>query len=106
MAAILITDLPVSRSLDRQAMKSIRGGSAPWVYGVARPYTRSASALGTVVNFYQINNNFYADQMVNQFQTVDVSNTGSNSNINVNLAENGNNSGRIGRSSDGGAFLP
>lgn len=106
MAAIVITDLPASRSLDRQAMKSIRGGSAPWVYGVARPYTRSASGFGSVVNFYQINNNYYANQMVNQFQTVDVHNTGSNSNINVNLAENGTNFGQGGRPAAGGAFQP
>ena len=39
------------------------------------------------MNLYETNNNFYADQMINQFQTTNVNNTGSNSNISVNPNE-------------------
>jgi hypothetical protein len=35
------------------------------------------------VNLYEVSNNFYANQMINQFQSVDVRNTGANSNISV-----------------------
>jgi RNase adaptor protein for sRNA GlmZ degradation len=34
-----------------------------------------------VINFYQINN--FADQMINQFQSVSVNNAGANSTLNV-----------------------
>lgn len=103
MAAIVISDLPASSPLDRQAMKSIRGGGAPWVYGWIRPYSRATQGFGGVANFYQITNNFFADQMVNQFQTVDVRNSGSNSSINVNLAEDGRNFGHLAGPGQGGA---
>jgi hypothetical protein len=89
MASITIKDLHRNELLDREAMSSVRGGGAPWVYGWIRPFTPDAPSSGPVVNFYQINN--YADQMINQYQIVDVNNTGANSNINVGLAENSNN---------------
>jgi hypothetical protein len=89
MAAIAIKDLHRNDLLDREAMSSVRGGGAPWVYGWIRPFTPDVPSAGPVVNFYQINN--YADQMINQYQTVDVTNTGANSNINVGLAENSSN---------------
>lgn len=89
MAALTIKDLRASRELDRKAMSSIKGGGAPWVYGWIRPYTTSSGSFGTVVNYYQINN--YADQMVNQFQTVEVNNSGANSNISVGLDQDGGN---------------
>ena len=89
MAAIAIKDLHRNDLLDREAMSSVRGGGAPWVYGWIRPFTPDVPSAGPVVNFYQINK--YADQMINQFQTVDVTNTGANSNINVGLAENSSN---------------
>jgi hypothetical protein len=44
---------------------------------------RDTPSVGPVVNLYDITNNFYANQMINQFQTVDVHNTGNDSNINV-----------------------
>jgi len=94
MSAILISDLPTSRTLDCQAMNTLRGGAAPWVYGWIRPYTKPQPlGFGTVVNFYQTNNTFYADQMVNQFQNVNVNNSGSNSNVNVNVNETASNFG-------------
>lgn len=90
MSAITIKDLCTNRVLDREAMSAIRGGGAPWVYGWIRPFVAAAPSAGPVVNFYQINN--YADQMINQIQVVDVSNTGANSNIDVNLDEQSRNS--------------
>jgi hypothetical protein len=88
MATITIKDLAESRSLDREAMSAVKGsGGAPWVYGWIRPYQPDAAAsFGTVVNFYQINN--FADQMINQFQSVNVNNTAANSNIAVSVDEN------------------
>lgn len=87
MAAITIKDLSASRDLDRKAMSRVKGGGAPWVYGWIQ--TPSTGSFGTVVNFYQVNN--YADQMINQYQTVEVDNSGNNSNINVDLGQNGGN---------------
>ncbi len=89
MAAIAIRDLNISRALDRKAMAAVRGAGAPWVYGWIRPYTPDSGSFGTVINFYQVNN--YADQMVNQFQTVEVNNSGANSNISIGADQNGGN---------------
>ena len=84
MAAITINDLPANRALDRQAMSAIRGaGGAPWVFGAFRPYVDVSPSSGSVVNFYQVNNSFYADQMINQSQIVNINNSGANSNINA-----------------------
>jgi len=92
MAAISINDLQTNRTLDRKAMSYIKGGDgARWLFGSFVPYSNSSS-FGSVVNFYQINNNsYYADQMNNLIQVVDINNSGSNSNINVALNENGSN---------------
>lgn len=90
MAAITLEDLPVSRILDREAMASINGGGAPWVYGWIRPYTIASPSFGSVVNIYQVNN--YADQMINQIQVVDIKNSAANANINVTLDERSSNS--------------
>ena len=105
MSAIAINDLPVNRTLDRHAMSTLRGGSAPWVFGVAQPYVKrqSGSPFGMVLNFYQTNNNFYADQMVNQFQNVNVNNSGSNSNVTVDVSGNASNTANMG--SHNGMFL-
>jgi hypothetical protein len=86
MAAITIRDLHTHRALDARAMSSVRGGGASWVYGWIRPFTESTPGFGGVINFYQINN--YADQMINQFQSIDVHNSGANANINVAAATN------------------
>lgn len=89
MAAITIKDLHRNDLLDREAMSSIKGGGAPWVFGWIRPFTPNAPNLGGAVNFYQINN--YADQIINQYQSVDVTNTGANSDINLVVNENSTN---------------
>jgi hypothetical protein len=84
MASIAIHDLSHNLALDRKAMTAIRGGGgAPWVFGWIQPYVRSSPSMGPVVNLYEVQNNFYADQMINQFQTVDVRNSAPNSNISV-----------------------
>jgi hypothetical protein len=93
MASITIHDLPDSVALDHKAMAMIRGGDgAGWLYGWMVPYTPPTPGVGPVVaNLYQITNNFYAGQMINQFQSVDVNNTGTNANISVAPAERSKN---------------
>jgi hypothetical protein len=84
MASITIHDLPHSFALDHKTMTMIRGGDgAAWLYGWIQPYQPSTPGVGAVGNLYQVTNNFYAGQMINQFQTVDVNNTGTNANISV-----------------------
>lgn len=89
MAAIAIKDLHRNDLLDSEAMCSVKGGGAPWVFGWIRPFVSDTPSIGPSVNFYQINN--YADQIINQYQVVDVTNTGANSNINLNVNENSTN---------------
>jgi len=80
---ITITDLPVSRALDFRAMSSLRGGGgAPWVFGVARPFTEVSPSVMPVANYYQITNNYtFIDQLVNQTTVIDIANSGDNANI-------------------------
>jgi hypothetical protein len=93
MASITIHDLPDSFALDHKAMAKIRGGDgAGWLYGWMVPYTPPVSSVGPVVaNLYQITNNFYAGQMINQFQSINVNNTGTNANINASPDERSTN---------------
>jgi hypothetical protein len=92
MTAITVEDLPRDQTLDRNAMTCIHGGDgAPWVYGWITPYVSSQPSFGPVVNLYETNNNFYAGQMINQFQNTNVQNTGANSNISVNPNERSTN---------------
>ena len=90
MASITISDLPSSTTLDRKAMAAIRGAGAPWVFGWIRPFVAQSPSQLPVINFYQINN--FADQMINQFQTVSVNNSGAGSTLNVIVDESGANS--------------
>ncbi|MFC3109285.1 hypothetical protein ACFQAT_12480 [Undibacterium arcticum] len=84
MSAITINDLPTNRALDRKAMSSIRGADgAPWVYGWISPFSPATTSLVPVVNFYQVNNSFNIEKMINQSQTVNINNSGANSNINA-----------------------
>jgi hypothetical protein len=88
MATITITDLPASRALDRKAMSSIRGALS-WVNGAFRlPAIPAIPGFG---NFYQINNTFIAENMINQFQTVEINNAGDNANITTVLISAPNN---------------
>ena len=81
MASITIGDLPTSAVLDRKAMSAIRGAGAPWVFGWIRPFVAASPSQVPVINFYQINN--FADQLINQFQTVSVNNAGNGATLNV-----------------------
>ncbi|MBD8533217.1 MULTISPECIES: hypothetical protein [unclassified Massilia] len=81
MASITIGDLPTSAVLDRKAMCAIRGAGAPWVFGWIRPFVAASPSQVPVINFYQINN--FADQLINQFQTVSVNNAGNGATLNV-----------------------
>jgi hypothetical protein len=93
VANLRIDDLRTDKTLDREAMGLIRGaGGAPWVYGWMHAFMPQQRGIAPVINFYQINN--YADQLINQFQMVDVSNTAPNSVINVGVDERSNN-GRV-----------
>ncbi|KXU85001.1 hypothetical protein CI15_22215 [Paraburkholderia monticola] len=84
MSCIKLNDLTLNLALDRKAMAAIRGGGgAPWVFGWIQPYVPQTPSIGPVVNLYEVSNNFYANQMINQFQSVDVANTGANSTITV-----------------------
>jgi hypothetical protein len=84
MATITITDLPASRELDRAAMSSIRGALS-WVNGAFRAFLPPVPTVpgfpSVVNNFYQLNNTFVVENMINQFQTVEVNNGGDNSTI-------------------------
>jgi hypothetical protein len=89
MAAITLNDLPMNTALDRKAMSLVRGaGGAPWVTGAFRPFVPAVPSVGSVANFFQIENNFYqidnsvhVDKMINQFQTILINNSGNNSPI-------------------------
>ncbi|KQQ97183.1 hypothetical protein [Massilia sp. Leaf139] len=81
MAKITISDLPASTTLDRKAMAAIRGAGAPWVFGWIRPFVPASPSQVPVINFYQINN--FADQMINQFQTVSINTSGAGAAVNV-----------------------
>ena len=81
MAAIKINDLRTSQVLERKAMASIKGGGAPWVYGWISPFIPASARLGPSLNFIQVTNNFFAEQMNNQFQSIDIKNFADNSNI-------------------------
>ncbi|MGO4612031.1 hypothetical protein AB4142_37415, partial [Variovorax sp. 2RAF20] len=60
-----------------------------------QPYTPPRASTLPIVNFYEINNNFYADQMVNQFQNIDVRNSAPGANINVQAGQGARNDGRM-----------
>ncbi len=86
MATITINDLPASYTLDRKALAHIRGAGAEWVYGWITPFVEASQrGPAPVINFFQINN--FADQMINQFQTISVLNTGANSALDVKVDE-------------------
>jgi hypothetical protein len=87
MATLTIKDLQTHRDLDTKAMSRIRGanGSGQWVFGWIRPFIEEVTPrFAGAVNFFQTNNIFVADQMNNQVQAIDVSNSAANATITVN----------------------
>jgi len=94
MAHIRIDDLRRERTLDARSMACIRGGDgAAWCFGWIRAYFPDEARVAPVINFFQINN--YADQMINQFQTVSVSNTAPNAVLTVGVDERSINNGQV-----------
>ncbi|CAB3666421.1 hypothetical protein [Trinickia soli] len=91
MTAITIVDLRMTRDMPRQSMCSISGAGAPWVFGWIQPFAPPVQSMGAVINLYETNNTFVANQMVNQFQSINVANGGANSNLTVVAGENGKN---------------
>ncbi|RWA53966.1 hypothetical protein AU476_12185 [Cupriavidus sp. UYMSc13B] len=73
MATLVITTSPAAANL-LPPPRARAGGQ--WVFGWIPPFVPSSPLpLGTVINFYEINYSFYADQMNNQFQNIDIRNT-------------------------------
>ncbi|CAJ93760.1 Porin [Cupriavidus necator] len=96
MATLAINDLASCRELAPAAMARVRGAGGQWVFGWIRPFVPSSPLpLGTVINFYEINYSFYADQMNNQFQNIDIRNNAPNANINVQGDQGARNDGRL-----------
>ena len=84
-----IDDLPSSRALDYKAMSSIKGaGGAPWVFGAFQPFVPESDRYAPIVNFYQTNNTFVADQLTVQFQNIAVNSSATNAVINVVAGQN------------------
>lgn len=84
MASLTIHDLPARRELDARAMNRITGAGAGWVYGWIQPYIGAASRAGSpVINIFQTNNLYQAEQMNNQMQIIDVHNSGDHARIDI-----------------------
>ena len=89
MAIATINDLPMSRALDYKAMSSIRGaGGAPWVFGAFQAFLPESARIAPIINFFQTNNVFVADQLNVQFQTIDVKNSAPGAVINLTAGQN------------------
>ncbi|KQV87951.1 hypothetical protein ASC87_28935 [Rhizobacter sp. Root1221] len=89
MATTTINDLRMSRALDYKAMSSIKGaGGAPWVFGAFQPFLPESARFAPIVNFFQTNNTFVADQLNVQFQTIDINSSAANAVINVVAGQN------------------
>jgi hypothetical protein len=96
MTSLAITDLHLQHDIDHKAMSFIRGaGGAPWVFGWAQPYEPpQPPGFGSIINLYQTNNTFYANQVINQYQMLDVTNTAANANVTVTgVGQKGGNNG-------------
>jgi hypothetical protein len=84
MASLTIRDLPAQRTLDARAMTGITGAGAGWVYGWIQPYIGAASHAGSpVINLFQTNNLYQAQQMNNQLQVIDVHNSGDHARFDI-----------------------
>jgi hypothetical protein len=78
---ITITDLPVSHALDCEAMRSLHGGGAPWVFGFS-PYVRPVASAVPTVNLFEITNNYnYIGSQVNEFTVFNLENSGDNATL-------------------------
>ncbi len=94
MAAITIRDLPVNRTLDRDAMASVRGGAGggSWVVGWIAPFVAQSGVSSHGGDVYNITSNIFtqvinANQATFQTQNTDVFNSGNNAAISVGPAQ-------------------
>ncbi|AEI77900.1 hypothetical protein CNE_1c25840 [Cupriavidus necator N-1] len=95
-AAPMLWHAPCSIPVPHPPMAGVRGAGGQPVFGWIRPFVpSSALPLGTVIIFYEINYSFYADQMNNQFQNIDIRNNAPNANINVLGDQGARNDGRL-----------
>ena len=95
MAAITINDLPTDRALDGKAMSSIRGALA-WVNGAFNlPAPPLSPSFAPVVYQQVVNtvNSFYVEEMINNYQTIAINNSGASSNITAVLISSFSNGG-------------
>jgi hypothetical protein len=93
MASISIKDLPLSRTLDHDAMAGVRGagGGGSWVVGWIAPFvehSQSSGGMGYGTAVYNITNNIFtqvinAAQATFQTQNTDVFNSGANAIVDV-----------------------
>jgi hypothetical protein len=63
-------------------------GGAPWVFGAFRAFVPESAQFVPIVNFYQTNNVFVADQLNVQMQTIDINSSAANAVINVVAGQN------------------
>lgn len=84
MATIMIHDLATRTTLDHATMHAIRGGDgAPWVFSF-QPFIASVARVpGAIVNFFQTNNIYTAEQMTIQALSVEVGPSAPGSVVNV-----------------------
>ena len=95
MSAITITDLRQDHALGRKAMSCLRGAGAPWVFGWMQPFVATTPSFAPAVNFFQINNSFYAEQVIDQSKTVNINNSAPNSTITAVLISSMSNTGLV-----------
>ncbi len=92
MTTLTIIDLALNQALDRQALSTLRGGGAPWVFGWITPSTPQTTSFAPMVNnFFQTNN--YIGQLVDQSQSITINNAGNGSQITAVLIGSPGNAG-------------
>ena len=95
MTAITIGDLRAERTLDGKAMTSIRGALA-WVNGAFTiPAPPVSPSFAPVIYQQVVNtvNSFYVEEMINNYQTIAINNSGASSNITAVLISSFSNGG-------------
>jgi hypothetical protein len=87
MAALTIVDLNTDCTLDRKGDVVHQGANCPWVFGIAVPFRgrppRLPARLLTFTQQHHQQLSIYANQLINQSQTIDINYSGANSNISV-----------------------
>jgi hypothetical protein len=82
MSQLVISDLPQNQELDRAARTAICGGIS---FGWIRPFVEPVASTPSAMNFFNVTNNFFDIDVVEQNPTnVFVDNSGSSSGSIVN----------------------